>query len=146
MGTTCTLESMRISDISFQKAYIRPCTRPAASYPAGKIIPANPPGWEDHTRPPARLATLYPTARPTGKIIRARPPEILFLAGGYPIGNSIGNGKHAGQILLDLLAAFDTGDHEVLLRRQSNSFGVVGNSLEWLRSYLSNRTQSVKIH
>lgn len=48
-------------------------------------------------------------------------------------------------VLLDLSAAFDTIDHGILLSRLS-SFGVRGSALEWIRSYLSDRTQSVNIN
>ena len=48
-------------------------------------------------------------------------------------------------ISLDMSAAFDTIDHSVLLRRLSCSFGIVGNVHSWIQSYLTGRTQSVRI-
>lgn len=46
-------------------------------------------------------------------------------------------------VLLDLSAAFDTVDHNILLRRLETSFGVTGDALKWFNSYLSGRTQRV---
>ena len=43
-------------------------------------------------------------------------------------------------VLLDLSAAFDTMDHQVLLNRLRLSFGIHGYALEWIASYLSDRT------
>ena len=46
-------------------------------------------------------------------------------------------------VLLDLSAAFDTVDYNILLRRLATSFGVTGDALRWFDSYLSGRTQRV---
>jgi len=46
---------------------------------------------------------------------------------------------------LDLSAAFDTVDHEILLKRLQTEFDVEGMPLTCLQSYLDGRTQCVKI-
>ena len=45
--------------------------------------------------------------------------------------------------LLDMSAAFDTVDHEILLLRLESTFGISETALAWLRSFLSGRTQQV---
>ena len=47
--------------------------------------------------------------------------------------------------MIDLSAAFDTIDHNVLLKRLEVSFGVTGTALLWFDSYLKSRYQAVKI-
>jgi hypothetical protein len=49
-------------------------------------------------------------------------------------------------VLLDLSAAFDTVDHQVLSRRLEVSFGITGTALKWFKSYLTNISQRVLIN
>ena len=49
-------------------------------------------------------------------------------------------------VLLDLSAAFDTIDHDNLLNLLNTSFGIQGTALDWIKSYLSDRKQSVLIN
>ena len=44
-------------------------------------------------------------------------------------------------LLLDLSAAFDTVDHDILLARSHSKCSISGISLEWFRSCLTNRSQ-----
>ena len=48
-------------------------------------------------------------------------------------------------LLLGMSAAFDTVDHELLLERMSKRYGVKGNALKWLRSYIQDRKQFLMI-
>src|SRR6218665_1656712 len=48
--------------------------------------------------------------------------------------------------LFDVSAAFDSVDHEILLRRLSITFGINELPLAWITSYLSDRSSSVLFH
>ena len=62
------------------------------------------------------------------------------------IGCSLDDGHHAILILLDLSCAFDTIDHEILITRLQARFGITGNALLWLKSYLVGRRWFVSIN
>jgi len=47
--------------------------------------------------------------------------------------------------LLDLSCAFDTIDHSILIRRLDSVFGISSTALSWVKSYLTNRTQTIVI-
>ncbi len=49
-------------------------------------------------------------------------------------------------VLLDLSAAFDTIDHNILLNRLENFVGISGSALAWFKSYLSDRHQFVAVN
>ena len=48
--------------------------------------------------------------------------------------------------LLDLSAAFDTIDHNIICQRLKHLYGISGTPLSWFKSYLSNRTHIVTIN
>jgi hypothetical protein len=54
------------------------------------------------------------------------------------------HGDIAALALLDCSAFFDTVDHDILLRKLSESFGVGDTALQWLISYLRGRQQCVR--
>ena len=53
--------------------------------------------------------------------------------------------KHVILSMLDMSAAFDTLEHETLLKRLENRFGFSSTVLNWFESYLSDRSQCVVI-
>ena len=58
--------------------------------------------------------------------------------------DSVDRGDTAALVLLDLTAAFDTVDHEILLKRLRATFGVDSIALAWFSSYLAGRKQQVR--
>ena len=48
-------------------------------------------------------------------------------------------------VMLDLSAAFETVDHNVLISILENEIGITGSALKWFRSFISGRCQKVKI-
>jgi hypothetical protein len=58
---------------------------------------------------------------------------------------AIDNKKIVCGLFLDFAKAFDTVNHDILLKKLYG-FGIRGLSLEWFKSYLDNRKQYVKIN
>ncbi len=59
---------------------------------------------------------------------------------------AISQQKVTGLCLLDLSAAFDTIDHQLLLHRLQTWFGIQGPALNWFKSYLSSRNFTLRLH
>jgi len=57
---------------------------------------------------------------------------------------ALDSGNLAMLSLLDLSAAFDTVDHDTLLRRLQTSYGFDGIVIKWFISYLSGRVQYIR--
>ena len=59
--------------------------------------------------------------------------------------DNMNKGKVTGAIFLDLKKVFDTVSHKLLLNKL-HSYGITGNTLQWIESYLNNRSQAVNIN
>ena len=56
-----------------------------------------------------------------------------------------GDGSEVGIASLDAAAAFDTVEHELLLKKLELNCGIGGSALALIKSYLSNRRQMVRM-
>ncbi|KAK6178265.1 hypothetical protein SNE40_013071 [Patella caerulea] len=72
--------------------------------------------------------------------------ESALLRVSNDIRTGIDSGNAALLILLDLSAAFDTINHNNLLSRLKDDYGLAGKALNWFGSYLTDRSQSVTVH
>ena len=61
------------------------------------------------------------------------------------ISNATDNKKHTIGVFIDLKKAFDTVDHEILIKTM-HLYGVRGVGNGWIKSYLSTRKESVDIN
>ena len=76
---------------------------------------------------------------------RGHSTETALLSIKNQIHLSLARGEATAVVLLDQSAAFDTIDHDKLLDCLRKWFGVGGRCLDWFKSYLSDRTQCIKI-
>ena len=49
-------------------------------------------------------------------------------------------------MLLDLSAAFDTINHDILLKRLNKCYIISGSAFVWIKSYLSNRSFNITVN
>ena len=60
--------------------------------------------------------------------------------------SAIDDGNIVLLLMIDLSAAFDLVNHDILLARLETKFGITLNALAWIRSYLSGRSQKCVIN
>ena len=72
--------------------------------------------------------------------------ETALLHGHNNILRAVDEQKAVALVLLELSAAFDTIDHNIMLSRLSKRLGVGGVALKWFESYPKGRKQSVVIN
>ena len=86
---------------------------------------------------------LFPTSQ--SAYYPGHSTETAHLKAMKDILHALDDGDVSLLTLLDLSAAFDTID-TILLQRLEHLYGISGTPLNWFRSYLSNRTQTVIIN
>ena len=72
--------------------------------------------------------------------------ETLLVKMSDDIINEIDHKNLVAVVLLDLSAAFDVIDHNLLINKLKIQYGIGKNALKWFQSYLKNRSFSVKIN
>ena len=77
---------------------------------------------------------------------RFHSTETALLRVQSDILGSLDRGDATALVMVDLSAAFDTIDHNIILKRFQQLFGITGAALDWFLSYLSDRYQTVVIH
>ena len=60
--------------------------------------------------------------------------------------NAMDEDKISVLLLLDLSAAFDTIDHQILLSHLETVFGICSTALQWFQSYLLDRNQCIVVN
>ena len=76
---------------------------------------------------------------------RLHSTETALLKIQNDISASMDSGKAVALTLPDLSAAFDTIDHYILFNCFSDQLGVDDTVLRWIKSYLTNHKQKVKL-
>ena len=76
----------------------------------------------------------------------AHSTETALLKVTNDILTALDNGDISFLTLLDLSAAFDTIDHSLLFKTLYQTYGISNTALSWIKSYLSNRSQTVSVN
>ena len=71
--------------------------------------------------------------------------ETVLLRVVNDIQRAAGNGRCTAVLALDISAAFDAVDHATLIDRALNVFGIHDVALDWLRSFVTERTQQIAV-
>ena len=87
---------------------------------------------------------LYPTLQSAYRAGHSRETTLLKVQNDILL--NMDNQRVTLLVLLDLSSAFDTVDHEVLIRRLEITFGIADTALQWFRSYLAGRSQRVLLN
>ena len=137
---------------SFKMALVRPLLkkpnldqdnlknyRPVSNLPfiskiTEKVVNARLTGYLTENNLATKLQSAYTPCHSTETALLKVHSDIL---------ESMDHGKIMLLVMLDLSAAFDTIDHQILLTRLEAYYGLTGDALNWMSSYLRQRKQVV---
>ena len=89
---------------------------------------------------------LHQLANPLQSAYRKKhSTEAALLKVQSDISAALDNSDMVILVMLDLSTAFETLDHSIMLSRLCDMYGIQGDALEWVRSYLDLRSQCVKL-
>ena len=71
--------------------------------------------------------------------------ETALLRVHHDIATALGNNCGAVLVMLDLSAAFDVIDLNILFRRLEHTYGIASSALSWIKSYLSDRSLCIAV-
>jgi hypothetical protein len=91
------------------------------------------------------LASNYLHDRVQSTYHAGHSTETALLRVHHDITCALDKNRCAVLVMLNLSAAFDVIDHTILRKRLEYSFGISGGVLQWLLSYLQDRTQRIAI-
>ena len=76
---------------------------------------------------------------------RLHSTESALLRVHHDIVSALDCRSHVVMIMLDLSAAFDLIDHDILFKRLEHTFGLGSDCVKWFKSYLEDRVQCVQV-
>ena len=93
---------------------------------------------------------LHTSKKTTSAILSSQPAapntETALLRVVSDLLHAMVEDKISVLLLLDLSAAFDTIDHQILLSRLETAFGLRSTALQWFRSYLLDKNKCVVVN
>jgi hypothetical protein len=89
-----------------------------------------------------RSNDLLPSYQSAYRLFHSTETAVLCVLS--DILKAVDSGDVAGLVLLDLSAAVDIVDHDILICRLNTSYGINGTAIQWFRSYLTGQSQYVR--
>ena len=84
---------------------------------------------------------MYDPLQSAYKLVHSTESSLVKI--NYDILSSLDASKCTVLVALDLSAAFDTINHNVLLNRLQYMYGIIGTAFKWFQSYIEQRNNQV---